>query len=297
MGDRRRQRLGVRLLFLEESCRSYGGTACDGPRRAADQCNCTRGVPPGAASRLLLWSKVACNHSAPHVVAMRLCPLPLSPRCKPSGVNLPDANGHVSIPSGVTSIGDRAFVECQSLVSVSLPSGVTSIGRYSFGYCYSLVSVTLPSTLTSIGAGAFWKCWSKVATCVPTDCSIVTGIYGSFRFTGQPYFSSHCDTPPSPPLPPLPPPLSPLPPLLPPLLPPPHSPLPSPPPSPSCSSPSGRTYAYPCCANPSSLYAGMWVNARWVNEAWFKPHACSCIIPQGTDLSSGYSTGIDHCCY
>ena len=50
----------------------------------SDQCNCTRGVPPGAASRLLLWSKVACNHSAPHVVAMRLCPLPLSPRCKPA---------------------------------------------------------------------------------------------------------------------------------------------------------------------------------------------------------------------
>ena len=198
----------------------------------------------------------------------------------------PDANGHVDIPPGITSIGNSAFEDCQSLVTISLPTSVTSIGAYSFAHCRSLISVSLPSTLNSIAEGAFHKCRSLEATCVPTGCSVVTG---SFRYTAGFFYGSHCDTAPSPPLPPLPPPLFPTPPLVPPT-------VPSLVPSPSCSSPSGRTYAFPCCIDPSRAYAGKWLNARWVGEAWFSPHACSCIIPQGTNLPTG-PTAIDHCCY
>ena len=84
----------------------------------------------------------------------------------------------------------------------------------------------------------------------------------------------------------------------PPYSPPPLPSLPSPPsspPPPSCSSPTGRTYTYPCCANPSSSYGGMWVNARWIGEPWFA-YACSCIIPQGTLIPVG-SASVDYCCY
>ncbi len=52
-------------------------------------------------------------------------------------------NGDVQIPSGVTSIGERAFYDCISLTSVTIPSDVASIGEYAFYGCISLTSVTI----------------------------------------------------------------------------------------------------------------------------------------------------------
>jgi hypothetical protein len=63
----------------------------------------------------------------------------------------------------------------------------------------------------------------------------------------------------------------------------------------SCSSSTGRTYAYPCCAKPTDAYAGRWINARWMDEVWFSTE-CSCIIRAGTDLPNGIAE-VDLCCY
>ena len=57
----------------------------------------------------------------------------------------PDAQGHVDVPGGVTSIADRAFNNCWSLVSIALPGSVTTIGDWAFSRT-SLASATLPST-------------------------------------------------------------------------------------------------------------------------------------------------------
>ena len=43
--------------------------------------------------------------------------------------------GDVTIPEGVTSIGDGAFRCCESLKSVTIPDSVTSIGNGAFGWC------------------------------------------------------------------------------------------------------------------------------------------------------------------
>lgn len=66
--------------------------------------------------------------------------------------------GGVIIPSGITSIGERAFEYCSGLTSVTIPSGVTSIGERAFEGCSGLTSVTIPSSVTSIGRRAFWGC-------------------------------------------------------------------------------------------------------------------------------------------
>ena len=66
----------------------------------------------------------------------------------------------VNIPNSVTTIGYLAFFSCDSLTSVNIPDSVTEIGEYAFAYCYSLTSVNIPDSVTTIGGGAFASCTS-----------------------------------------------------------------------------------------------------------------------------------------
>ncbi|MCD7886272.1 MAG: leucine-rich repeat protein, partial [Clostridiales bacterium] len=64
----------------------------------------------------------------------------------------------VTIPDGVTEIGEYAFSKCADLTSVTIGSSVTSIGYRAFYYCMSLTSVTIPDSVTSIGSYVFSHC-------------------------------------------------------------------------------------------------------------------------------------------
>ena len=64
----------------------------------------------------------------------------------------------IIIPESVTSIGDRAFIFCRSLNSITIPDGVASIGDNTFSNCGSLNTITIPDSVTSIGSGAFSDC-------------------------------------------------------------------------------------------------------------------------------------------
>ena len=86
----------------------------------------------------------------------------------------------VELGSGVTSIGDEAFVGCFSLSSITIPDSVTSIGNYAFSSCYSLSSVAIPDSVTSIGSSAFSDCFSLSSITIPDS---VTSI-GDEAFSG-----------------------------------------------------------------------------------------------------------------
>ena len=62
---------------------------------------------------------------------------------------------HVSIGSGVTSIGQNAFNDAEWLKSITIPNGVTSIGFKAFDDCKNLLSITLPDSITSVSDDAF----------------------------------------------------------------------------------------------------------------------------------------------
>ena len=62
------------------------------------------------------------------------------------------------IPDSVTSIGEGAFLECNSLTSIIIPDSVTSIGVCAFAQCNSLTSINIPDSVTTIANHAFYNC-------------------------------------------------------------------------------------------------------------------------------------------
>ncbi len=74
---------------------------------------------------------------------------------------------HVIIQSGVTSIGIRAFDNCQSMKSIDIPESVTSIGEFAFYNCTRLSSIDIPSGVKSISDFAFEGCRSLTSINIP----------------------------------------------------------------------------------------------------------------------------------
>lgn len=70
---------------------------------------------------------------------------------------VPNGKSKVSIPRGVTTIGDYCFYYSSSISSVSIPDTVTSIGVGAFGDCLSLSSIKIPKPVKTIGDFAFYN--------------------------------------------------------------------------------------------------------------------------------------------
>lgn len=66
----------------------------------------------------------------------------------------------VVIPDSITSIGSGAFYNCTGLQSIEITGAVTIIREYTFENCTSLAEVVLPNSVTVIGQGAFKNCSS-----------------------------------------------------------------------------------------------------------------------------------------
>jgi len=62
------------------------------------------------------------------------------------------------VPDSVTTIGDYAFIDCESLASIVIPDSVTSIGESAFDNCTGLTSVIIGKGVTNIGDSVFYNC-------------------------------------------------------------------------------------------------------------------------------------------
>ena len=67
----------------------------------------------------------------------------------------------------VTRIGNRAFENCNSLISVAIPNSVTNIGSRAFSGCSNLTSIEIPNSVTSIGSRAFSGCSNLTSITIP----------------------------------------------------------------------------------------------------------------------------------
>lgn len=108
----------------------------------------------------------------------------------------------ISLPNGLTSIGNLAFYGCEELNTVVLPDSVTRVGAYAFAECtgltvldlgsgvqtveeaafsdcYALRILDLPEKLRTIGPKGFYRCESITALTVPQNVSSVgTSAFG-----------------------------------------------------------------------------------------------------------------------
>ena len=119
------------------------------------------------------------------------------------------------IPNSVTSIGNAAFRDCESLTSIEIPNSVTSIGDKAFWGCSGLTSIVvdggntiydsrngcnaiietasntliagcqktiIPNSVTSIGNYAFYECTSLTSIEIPNSVTSI-GNYAFYECT------------------------------------------------------------------------------------------------------------------
>lgn len=85
----------------------------------------------------------------------------------------------VTIPNGVTKIGEQAFSSC-NITSMIIPGSIISIGNYAFLYCRELKSITIEEGVTIIGDHTFNDCTELTSVTIPES---VTKI-GDYAFLG-----------------------------------------------------------------------------------------------------------------
>ena len=73
----------------------------------------------------------------------------------------------VSLPAGLTQIGNNAFRSCGAVSAVDLPEGLKRIGESAFRDCAALTDAALPARLTSIGREAFYGCEGLTSLSLP----------------------------------------------------------------------------------------------------------------------------------
>ena len=121
------------------------------------------------------------------------------------------------IPNSVTSIGERAFYDCDGLTSITIPNSLTSIGEDAFSGCSGLTSITsladIPPTLGTsafydvstripvyVACGAVsayqsaegWKAFTNIQELL-AEYSIVVGVNDSIMGTAKVDYNTSCE--------------------------------------------------------------------------------------------------------
>lgn len=80
-----------------------------------------------------------------------------------------DAKGCITIPKGVTSIDEKAFLYGKDFTSIKLPNSMTEIGNWVFSNCSKLSSIKIPNSVTELGCLTFLNCESLTSITIPNS--------------------------------------------------------------------------------------------------------------------------------
>lgn len=87
----------------------------------------------------------------------------------------------ISLPNGLTAIGDYAFWGCRNH-HIDLPAGLTRIGKYSFASNSNLENIELPSSLKTLGDSALSVCMKLKTIDIPENLNEISE--GAFMLSG-----------------------------------------------------------------------------------------------------------------
>jgi len=87
----------------------------------------------------------------------------------------------VSLPEGITNIGDYAFAYCSNLSAVNIPSSVNAIADLAFAET-GLTSIIIPESVSYLGSSVFVRCTSLTNVTLPYR---FTAQIGDLGFKGQ----------------------------------------------------------------------------------------------------------------
>ena len=78
----------------------------------------------------------------------------------------------VRIESGVTQIGNYAFMDCMNLTDITIPNSVTRIGARAFQSCDKLISIVIPNSVKNLDY-AFEGCFDLTSVTIPASVAVI----------------------------------------------------------------------------------------------------------------------------
>lgn len=89
--------------------------------------------------------------------------------------------GSYEVPLGVSSIGEKAFKECDDLTDIKISGNVARIGKEAFSQCSELRSISIPASVQYIDDAAFIWCGNLSSiTILNKDCRIAEEALDNF---------------------------------------------------------------------------------------------------------------------
>lgn len=79
----------------------------------------------------------------------------------------------VTLPQGITVIGEEAFKGCTALTAIRIPSTVTSIEKSAFAQCEGITSIIIPDATTEFGTNIFQDCTGLTSVTLPAGIETI----------------------------------------------------------------------------------------------------------------------------
>ena len=103
---------------------------------------------------------------------------------------------NLSLPEGLTYIGQYAFYYCSALQSITIPNSVVSIASYAFYDCNGFASITIPDNVTTIGKQAFYSCENLISVALGSGITSI-GSSAFYYCNNLDYIRIDAQTPPT----------------------------------------------------------------------------------------------------